>query len=59
MKTRIFSLILIVLIVLFPFRYAYITSSGSNALDLASMVVTIFGAMLLVAIAPDNKVSEQ
>lgn len=54
MKTKIFPVIFIVLIYLFPFRYAVLDPTSSNTINLLCGVTTIIGTLIFMLIAMDD-----
>jgi hypothetical protein len=57
MKTKIISLIVLALIAIFPFRYAYLDDETPSAFNILCMVAIVFGTLIfmLVNLSDDNK----
>lgn len=50
MKTKIFGYALIILIYVFPFRYAVLQPTPSNTVNLLCMLATVFGTLIFMGI---------
>ena len=55
MKTKIFAYVLLAVIYLFPFRYAYLTLSGPDVTSLLSMVATVLGTLIFMLLTFSDK----
>ncbi len=50
MKTKnLYAYIFIILVFAFPFRYAMISQTGSNVLNVLCLAITIIGLMIFMA----------
>lgn len=54
MKTKTFAYILIILVYTFPFRYAVISPTGSNAINLLCMIATVIGTLVFIFITSSD-----
>ncbi|MGZ4034592.1 MAG: hypothetical protein ACXVPU_02590 [Bacteroidia bacterium] len=50
MKTKVISLIVLALMVIFPFRHAYLTSEISNSLSVLCMLAVVFGTLIIMIV---------
>ena len=55
MKTKIFAYALLIIVYLFPFRYAYLTLTGPDVTSLLSMVATVFGTLIFILLTFSDK----
>lgn len=55
MKTKIFAYLLIAVVFVFPFRYAYLTLTGPNVFSLLSMVATVIGVLIFMLLTMSDK----
>ena len=55
MKTKIPPYVLIGLVLLFPFRYAFLELTGPSPFSLLCMVVTIFGVLIFMLLTISDK----
>jgi hypothetical protein len=50
MKTKLISFVFILLIYLFPFRYAVLEPTSSNTVNLLCMIATVFGTLIFMGL---------
>jgi uncharacterized membrane protein len=55
MKTKIIYLVILALIILFPFRYAFLDARVPNAFTVLSMVAVVIGALTLILLNTSDK----
>lgn len=56
MKTKFFAYLLLAVVFLFPFRYAYLTLTGPNVFSLLNMLATVIGVLIFILLTTSNKV---